>query len=85
MRAGDFYWRMMYGRGRTVFYGWLDTIRASRDSMKSILAGGKWKSDSKGCSGYQGNLRVLQAKVGLWEVFNKKLSQKQRRALAVSQ
>lgn len=87
VRAGDFYWRMMYGRGRTVFYGWLDTIRASRDSMKSILAGGKWKSETPvDVLDIRATLESSSKpkKLACGKSSNKKLSQKQRRALAVS-
>jgi len=88
VRAEDFYWRMSYGRGRAVFYGWLDTIRASRDSMKAILAGGKWKSETpRDVLDIRTTLESSSKpkKLASGKPSNKKLSQKQRRALAVSQ
>ena len=45
IQATDHYWSTQYGKGRTVFYGWLDATTEARQSLKGILAGNSWKTE----------------------------------------
>jgi len=82
--ASDHYWKSQYGKGRAVFYGWLDEIVENRKSLNRILANNCWKTDKPA------NVLDLSSigerkkkKIAMPRTHTKK-SQKQKRLDAIS-
>ena len=82
LKADDHYWRNQYRKGRSMFFGWLETVSEEKSKLKEHFPAGGWKSSTpKEVFNIGANLidkpKVAKMRLG---GFKKKKSQRQKLA-----